>query len=78
MGSHLADNALFDSLSNSWWSQNGCFNMLRWFINPGFTLSSRKGSSFLDGNDAESESRLFPVRTKPEKGLLPKREGEEP
>jgi 2-polyprenyl-6-hydroxyphenyl methylase/3-demethylubiquinone-9 3-methyltransferase len=30
----LADNALFDSLSDSWWSENGYFNMLKWFINP--------------------------------------------
>jgi 2-polyprenyl-6-hydroxyphenyl methylase/3-demethylubiquinone-9 3-methyltransferase len=29
-----ADNALFDSLSDSWWSENGYFNMLKWFINP--------------------------------------------
>jgi 2-polyprenyl-6-hydroxyphenyl methylase / 3-demethylubiquinone-9 3-methyltransferase len=34
MGSHLADNELFDSLSNSWWSENGYFNLLKWFINP--------------------------------------------
>jgi len=34
MGSDIADNALFDSLSNSWWSENGYFNMLKWFINP--------------------------------------------
>jgi 2-polyprenyl-6-hydroxyphenyl methylase/3-demethylubiquinone-9 3-methyltransferase len=34
MGSHLADNTLFDSLSNSWWSENGYFNLLKWFINP--------------------------------------------
>jgi 2-polyprenyl-6-hydroxyphenyl methylase/3-demethylubiquinone-9 3-methyltransferase len=34
MGSNLADNALFDSLSNSWWSENGYFNMLKWFVNP--------------------------------------------
>ena len=34
MGNNLADNALFDSLSNSWWSENGYFNLLKWFINP--------------------------------------------
>jgi 2-polyprenyl-6-hydroxyphenyl methylase/3-demethylubiquinone-9 3-methyltransferase len=34
MGSHLADNELFDSLSNSWWSESGYFNLLKWFINP--------------------------------------------
>jgi 2-polyprenyl-6-hydroxyphenyl methylase / 3-demethylubiquinone-9 3-methyltransferase len=34
MGSNLADNALFDSLATSWWSENGYFNMLKWFINP--------------------------------------------
>jgi 2-polyprenyl-6-hydroxyphenyl methylase / 3-demethylubiquinone-9 3-methyltransferase len=25
---------LFNSLSDSWWSENGYFNMLKWFINP--------------------------------------------
>jgi 2-polyprenyl-6-hydroxyphenyl methylase / 3-demethylubiquinone-9 3-methyltransferase len=34
MTSHLADNALFDSLSNSWWSEDSYFNLLKWFINP--------------------------------------------
>ena len=34
MSSRFADNTLFDSLSDSWWSENGYFNMLRWFINP--------------------------------------------
>ena len=34
MGSNLADNALFESLSNSWWSENGYFSMLKWFVNP--------------------------------------------
>ena len=34
MASHLADNALFDRLSSSWWSENGYFSMLKWFINP--------------------------------------------
>lgn len=34
MDTPIADNALFDSLSDSWWSENGYFNLLKWFINP--------------------------------------------
>jgi 2-polyprenyl-6-hydroxyphenyl methylase / 3-demethylubiquinone-9 3-methyltransferase len=34
VSSRFADNTLFDSHSDSWWSENGYFNMLRWFINP--------------------------------------------
>ena len=34
MRSSLADNALFDSLSASWWSEESYFNMLKWFVNP--------------------------------------------
>jgi hypothetical protein len=42
-------------------------------------LSWRKGSSFLEGNDAESERGLFSRKNKTGKGPIPQeREGEEP
>jgi len=34
MESRLADNPLFNGLSDSWWSEDSLLSLLRWFINP--------------------------------------------
>jgi len=34
LGSNFADNTFFDRLSDSWWSENGYFNLLKQVMNP--------------------------------------------